>query len=847
MSSHHPKYVCTAALAGMMILFPSPPLAAQTATEPGPAPLQDESEVRLDVLEARVSTGSASDADHLALARLYLDAERFWEARQMARAVLANTPGSAEASELERLATEGLGRVQRERMREAEAMLDRRDLSASDRRIAADMLFEGGQYLAAAEQYALLPESERDRATRLRHARALAWSGRLDDAERIYIALDPASDPNLGLEYGRLLSWMGARNAALRQLREVYDRTPTDEAAIALANAMAWSGNREGALELLATHLERNPTAGGVRELRTTIQESPDLRLERLDRMIELEPFNLSLRLERARMLIDMERYSAALTELETIDRHGRERDDEVRELQQRARSLRDEQLALAEQRRRELDLRDPDTAPAILELARSYSGLGDYRRAAQLYERYLALQPDDVEARISYARVLQWDRRWDASAREYERILADHPDRADLRLEHARVLSYDRRFIPAVRVLNSLVDLEDHPRSHLYADVPVEARYSLGQIYRWYGWNDHAVEHQTAALDLDAGFDPARRELDIVRHLRPATTFQGRYTHYENSSDFEMDRFDLEMFKWNSRRTAWNVDLGRHHFDHRGLDYQATSIGVGGRYRQSDQITPRARLGLNIYDDDLGTRPWWNLGVDWVPSLQSRAALEYAHYDLVYDVHNVRSLAEDPLTIDDLRAHYDHHTGGYWAWLGDLSYGRISDDNTRFGAHGLVSFRVMSSPYVAVKGDFRYLSHDFRSDRYWSPTDYTSAAAVLHVGGDVRQRFFWDAELKYGRAWEQDFESDIRAIEARVTVPITEAIDLIGNYAYGESGRLEALPAGNDFVNYWQNRFFIGIRLKRRFDDSDRDGARRYYFDDTSLSGSPVIPQEVR
>lgn len=806
------------------------------------------SQPTIEQLETSVASGSATVRRQLELAQIYLDRQRFWEARELAQSVLSENPGSEPAQRIIAAAERELAQLRQTRIEEVDRILSTPGISVEQRLSAADTLFEAGQYLGAAEQYELVPERERTAQTRLRHARALAWSGRLDEAERIYAELhEEAPDPALDLEYGRLLSWMGATDAAVSKLRSAYEAEPAGDAIIALANAYAWEGRRTEALDLLDEHLASHPSDVEARVLRDQIASGNEIVIEQLTRRIEEEPFNLSLRLGRAQLLIDAGRYSAAIEDLDHVDRHSKRADSTVERLRNEAREGRERELSTVNERRRQLDLRSADSAPEILEMARAYSGLGEYDEAAALYVRYLEVRPDDVDARIAYARVLQWDERWNDSARQYERVLEQAPHRADVRLEHARVLAWDRRFVPAVQALEELVSLDENPRAHLYTDVPVEARFSLGQIYRWFGWNDHAVSYQTSALDLDGGFEPARRELDIVRHLRPATVWDARYSHYENSSDFTMDRVDLEMTKWNSRRTAFDAVIGRHHFDRDEFDFQATSLGAGIRYRQTDQLTPRARVGVNIYDDDAGTRPWWNLGADWRPSLQTRTAVEYAHYDLVYDVHNTRALGDDPLEIDDLRAHYDHHTGGVWSWMVDGSYGWISDDNTRLGLHGLLTFRVLNEPYVALKADVRHLEHDFRSPRYWSPRDYQSAAAVLHVGDDVRQRFFWEAELKYGRAWEGEFESDIRAIEARVTVPINEVIDLVGNWAYGESGRLEALPVGDDLVNYWQRRFYVGIRIKRRYDDSDRRGVQPYYFDDSSLQGSPVIPPEVR
>ncbi|HEX3069154.1 MAG TPA: hypothetical protein VHX14_11305, partial [Thermoanaerobaculia bacterium] len=177
-----------------------------------------------------------------------------------------------------------------------------------------------------------------------------------------------------------------------------------------------------------------------------------------------------------------------------------------------------------------------------------------------------------------------------------------------------------------------------------------------------------------------------------------------------------------------------------------------------------------------------------------------------------------------------------------------DGSYGFVSDNNKRAGVHGLATFRVLKSPFLAFKVDGRYLAYDFRTNRYWSPNDYRSIAGVVQIGMTVRQKFRWDFEVKAGKAYESGFSSDLRAYEGNITVPLTDSFDLIGNYGYGKSGRLDSVFAGStsssDFVNYWQRHWFVGVRAKQLFaNTSERHPHNQYYYDARPLSESPVVP----
>lgn len=807
----------------------------------------------IDQLERTVEGGAASTREQLDLASLYIAAGRYYEASKLAERILAGDPGHTEAATILAQSREGLQTIQLARIAEAEARGQAAGASVEDRLALADAYFGGGRYISAAGVYASLPESARTPEVRLRHARALSWGGRMWDAERIYaVLLRESPTPELQLEYGRLLSWMGASGASREQLRSLYETDSTEESAIALANALAWSGGREDALALLNEHIARNPDAAEARELLASLSASPDLRLERIDRLIEVEPYNLALQVERARLLYDAGRYGRALRAIDEIEENRLDTHpiEGLAELRSQAQEARDREAEALRAQLSPLEGTEPPTAEATLELAKSFVGVGDHEEALRLYEIYLAEHPDDDDARIEYARILTWESRYPDAQRQYRILLASQPDRADLRLEYAKALSWDSNYRSAITELSDLTDLSDNPRAYLYDEVPAEAHFRLGQIYRWFGWQDHAAEHQNQALELNATYGPARRELDLVRGLRPATRVDGRYTFVENSSDFQANMFDLRGMHWTSRRTAIEGWLGHHQFEKDGRSVDANVIGAGGRYRFEDRWTGFARVGITDYSDGFGTRPFWTLGAEHLPSLQSRFAAEYARYDLLYDVFTLESLGApistgDPIYIDDFRTHWDYDTGGRLLYLADASYGAISDDNSRGALRGLLTFRVLSDPlFVALKADGRYLTYDFRSNRYWSPEEYSSLAGVLQIGDNYRERFFWQAELKYGKSWESDRASrDLRSIGASVTVPINERFDVIGSYVEGRSGDLPNVLPGDEFVTYWQRTWYVGLRVKRLFSDDDRTETSRYYYDERPLQSSPVIP----
>jgi hypothetical protein len=254
-------------------------------------------------LEDAMTNGTATHDQQVDLARLYIGDHRYYEASKITQRLLAADPNDAAAMKLRDDSAAGLQAYTRRKVADAEALAKKRGATDADRLAVADAYFEAESYGAAADIYGHLPASAMNRDARLRYARSLAWSNQLDDAEHAYSALlNEQSTPELEAEYGRTLSWMGASKPSIDRLTTAYNKNPTEDNAIALANAMAWSDNRAGAIALLNGYTQSHANAVLAKQLADQLSASPELRLERIGRMIQAEPYNLALRAEQARL-----------------------------------------------------------------------------------------------------------------------------------------------------------------------------------------------------------------------------------------------------------------------------------------------------------------------------------------------------------------------------------------------------------------------------------------------------------------------------------------------------------------------------------------------------------------
>src|SRR6185312_7935768 len=73
--------------------------------------------------------------------------------------------------------------------------------------------------------------------------------------------------------------------------------------------------------------------------------------IARVDRSIDLDPFNLALHMQRAHLLYDAGRYAQALKEIQFVRQHTNEKIEGIDELEQQAKQRRIEEIARLDER----------------------------------------------------------------------------------------------------------------------------------------------------------------------------------------------------------------------------------------------------------------------------------------------------------------------------------------------------------------------------------------------------------------------------------------------------------------------------------------------------------------
>jgi tetratricopeptide (TPR) repeat protein len=138
-----------------------------------------------------------------------------------------------------------------------------------------------------------------------------------------------------------------------------------------------------------------------------------------------------------------------------------------------------------------------------VLAQARAFETAKQYDQAIASYRTYLALRPDDDEARGALARVLSWQGHYDEAVALYEDILTRHPDDFDVWAALARVKSWQKRFAEARSLYEKV--LEAYPQYH-------EARRGLADTLYWSGDYAAALPQYETVFSMTADPEVAQR-----------------------------------------------------------------------------------------------------------------------------------------------------------------------------------------------------------------------------------------------------------------------------------------------------------------------------------------------
>lgn len=457
------------------------------------AQIQNHPRYRLLVLQQRAEEDPEDISAHLELARVFLDLERYAEARSSAGAVLRRRPGHTEAERLAEEADEGLIRFRTQRIRQL-----RRDLRDDPENIA--LIIELSRLLAAEERYdearrffvRYLEERPEDMEARREYARILIWlpEHRSEALRQMETLLE--ADPESRLLQVELLELAGQveelegemldRYRALEsELRENLEFDPGDIRSLyLLARLRQANGEWIAARDTFEQVVELDADYEDAEERLDNLLQDIRYQIALLEREVRLNPSLAEPRLELARTLYENGLYfrarEVAREVLEIEPRQG-EAIRMIRSATERMERTRAERMRVL----RQVLLEEPRNMNAQLEYARLLKEEEEVEEAIRRFRIYLRANPNDWEARRDYAEMLSWYGRYlDQGVYEFRQLAEFYPENAELRKQYAQVLVWGRHFWPeAEQVLADL--MIDQPGD-------LDVMLMLADLYRFQG-----------------------------------------------------------------------------------------------------------------------------------------------------------------------------------------------------------------------------------------------------------------------------------------------------------------------------------------------------------------------
>ena len=368
---------------------------------------------------------------------------------------------------------------------------------------------------------------------------------------------------------------------------------------------------------------------------------------------------------------------------------------------------------------------------------------LGDadqYERAAELYRAVLLVDPGNVEVEYKLARVLSWDRHFDASVAAYDRVIAEGSI-ASARVERAEVLSWAERYLEAEEAFREL--LVENPRD-------ARAARGLARTLSWDGRRNQAARAYEEALHIEEDADARREWQRLLEGYRP--TLHSDSDYLRDSDDFEVARTRLEQ------RTHLDYEtqvVGSFGFINVDTEQQGVSGDRGYESTFGVRRSLTEKLSAELH---AGVRGYENYGV--FPLARAKlvySAGEAGSYTLGLDHRDALDR-----TISARAAQQDIHDTSFdlsvWKPFGEhmelwagFSGATLSDSNGRHGLQTSFTWRPWTERQLRFTASTGYVGYTINTPGYYSPRVDTTT----RIGASHRQGMPWgfSLDLAAGRA----------------------------------------------------------------------------------------------
>jgi tetratricopeptide (TPR) repeat protein len=420
----------------------------------------------------------------------------------------------------------------------------------------------------------------------------------------------------------------------------------------------------------------------------------------------------------------------------------------------------------------------NPDYAEGRLSLARALAWGGHYSSAIAIYDSVIDLNRNYRDAVLGRAQTLAWAGQLPQALGTYKQWAADHPTDREASLEYARALAWNGQLDEAETIYTQLARTGDANAQKGLARViawrgelqrseqawrevldirpnDAEALTGLAQILSWQGRASDAETALQLALQANPAYGDARALMRWVRaDLRPSATITGLGT---NDSDHNRATNLLVDY---AQPTWWNTTLGGRYTGRRAnfaaIDSRVDGVDLFARWQPGTwQI--RADAGVAHHSSTLVPSPTKpaNIGIGGLQvsshlgrTLKLGVGASRAPFD------ETALLIANGVVSSEYSGEAELALPARFTLAGGASRARLtggSRDNTRDAFSSTLRWAYNRQWSVAVGG--RQFGYDTTStDGYFAPRRYTlgEVSGRGRIGGQLGWNA--DADVGFGR-----------------------------------------------------------------------------------------------
>jgi len=446
-------------------------------------------------------------------------------------------------------------------------------------------------------------------------------------------------------------------------------------------------------------------------------------------------------------------------------------------------------------------------------------------KEAVPWFERYIARNPDDLEAQLGYARALSWADRHTESLEWYRKIGENHPGSTEARIGEARVVSWMERSGEAEELYRMVLDAE--PEN-------IEARLGLAQVVNWQGRHreardlyrgiidDHPdnPEALTGLAQAERWLGMKGRALDILRplehdearvmmreiELETAPFIGAEYGISSDSDELVIHRFEMGGTYYPTPSTSIGIYAGRASMrqdDRPHIRMESLSLRLQNRFSEGFAANLELKPVRTTLFDPFTFDAW----LTWTPVWRLRMDLSFHRVMIETPLSVMREI-----TAKGGNAGADFRLSERLTMTAMLDRRRYADGNHRTLWNAGLSWRALRSPVelTFVPGYTGFVFSRWEDNGYYSPEEYHNLGCLARLEGDYAGSLSIVLEGRVSGEKEGggDFFS-VGMFRAEVTVRATDRFTIGGEF-FTSNSRL----AGEAGYNRTLGRIFIGLRL---------------------------------